>query len=153
MRNTKVTHTKIPHHDVTTWVLAGMLLAAIAVILISDGPIETMARQLASDPAPARQPAKISPPVNHAAFPPEVLDHDQKEQAQSILNTADRAHAMVKIHVSAVQSRSGACGQAARDGHIPATARAQWECMLGVGPFSMAVKKEPMAMAGESKSR
>lgn len=153
MSHIEAKHDKIAHRDVTTWLLCGLLLAAIAVISVSDGIIEKLALEFASTPAPVRQPAKITPQVNQAVLAPEVLDQDQKEQAQSLLNTADQAQALVKGHVNAVQSRSGACGQAARDGFIPATARAQWECMLGVGPYALAVKKVPVAMAGEATVR
>lgn len=146
-------HARIPHRDVTTWVLSGLLLATIAVISVNDGIIEKVAQELTSAPATVRQPEKIGPKIDRAAYAPEVLPAEQQEQARSILKTADEAHAMVKNHARSVQSRSGACGQAARDGHIPATARAQWECMLGVGPYSMAVNKRAEAMAEEATDR
>lgn len=146
-------HARIPNRDVTTWLLSGLLLATIAIVSVNDGIIDKVAQELTSSPARARQPEKIGPKVDQAGFGPEVIAPENREQAQSILNTADQARRTVKTHVSSVQTRSGACGQAARDGHIPATARAQWECMLGVGPYSMAVSKRAEAMAEESTDR
>lgn len=80
-----------------------------------------LVHRTAQQPAPRAPALPTTPPV----------DETQARQAARLLETDDGAQKVVEAHIAATGARSAACGQAARDGRIDSSARAQWECMLG----------------------